>query len=82
MLSRRARRELRERYESLGPFVLKADLERRLKPILARKAETIRRPQGPLSSMGGLTPKVNSQANTEARVNHACLLRLLGVIHP
>jgi len=34
VLGRRARRELRERYESLDPFVLKREVERRLKPIL------------------------------------------------
>ena len=46
VLGRRARRELRERYESLDPFVLKAEVERRLKPILAAPAETVRRPAG------------------------------------
>ena len=39
VLGRRPRRELRERYESLDPFVLKAEVERRLKPILAEAAE-------------------------------------------
>lgn len=34
VLGRRARKQLRERYESLDPFVLKGQLERRLKPIL------------------------------------------------
>jgi len=33
-LQRKARRELRDRYESLDPFVLAAEVERRLKPIL------------------------------------------------
>ena len=33
-LQRKARRELRDRYESLDPFVLAAQVERRLKPIL------------------------------------------------
>jgi len=37
---------LRERYESLDPFVLKAEVERRLKPILAGAAEVAHRPQG------------------------------------
>ena len=46
VLGRRARRELRERYESLDPFVLKTDVERRLKPILNGVAEMTRRPQG------------------------------------
>jgi len=46
VLDRRARRQLRERYESLDPFVLKAEVERRLKPILAEAAETVRRPAG------------------------------------
>lgn len=46
VLGRRARRELRERYESLDPFVLKAEVERRLKPILAGAAEVAHRPQG------------------------------------
>lgn len=35
VLNRKARAELRDRYESLDPFVLKGQLERRLKPILA-----------------------------------------------
>jgi hypothetical protein len=46
VLGRRARRELRERYESLDPFALKADVERRLKPILTGAAEVARRPAG------------------------------------
>ena len=45
MLGRKARRELRERYEGLDPFVLKADVERRLKPILLA-AEIAPRPAG------------------------------------
>jgi hypothetical protein len=45
VLSRRARQELRERYESLDPFNLKAELERRLRPIL-RVAEEALRPAG------------------------------------
>ena len=32
---RQARRQLRDRYERLDPFALQAELERRLKPILA-----------------------------------------------
>ena len=40
---RRARRELRERYESLDPFALKQELERGLKPILARAVDERRR---------------------------------------
>ncbi len=39
VLGRRGRRELRGRYESLDPFVLKAEVERRLQPILAGAAE-------------------------------------------
>jgi hypothetical protein len=46
VLGRRARRELRERYESLDPFVLKREVERRLKPILTGTAEVVRRPAG------------------------------------
>ncbi len=46
VLGRRARRKLRERYENLDPFVLKADVERRLKPILAEAVEIGRRPAG------------------------------------
>jgi hypothetical protein len=34
-LGRKARRELRDRYESLDPFALQAELERQLQPILA-----------------------------------------------
>ena len=34
VLGRKERQELRERYESLDPFRLKEELERRLKPIL------------------------------------------------
>ena len=33
-LTGQARRELRDRYEALDPFVLAAEVERRLKPIL------------------------------------------------
>ena len=46
VLERRPRQELRERYESLDPFVLKAEVERRLKPILAETAAIVRRPAG------------------------------------
>jgi hypothetical protein len=35
VLGRTARRQLRERYESLDPFALKREVERRLRPILA-----------------------------------------------
>ncbi len=73
VLGRRARRELRERYESLDPFVLKADVERRLQPILAAAAEVAPRPrQG-----GDWPPPACSPPNTETRVNHASVLRLL-----
>lgn len=43
-LGRAQRRELRDRYESPDPFELKAELERRLKPILAAAVDT--RPSG------------------------------------
>ena len=46
---RQARRDLRERYESLDPFALQAELERRLKPLLAGAAEIARRPAGRLT---------------------------------
>jgi hypothetical protein len=46
VLGRRARRELRERYESLDPFVLKREVERQLKPILNGAAEVAVRPAG------------------------------------
>ena len=46
VLGRRARRELRERYESLDPFVLQAEVERRLQPILTGATEVARRPAG------------------------------------
>ena len=74
-LGRRARRELRERYESLDPFVLKAEVERRLQPVLTGAAEVARRTLPPQA--GGLTPRVCLTANAETRVNHACLRRLL-----
>lgn len=45
VLGQKARRQLRDRYESLDPFVLKTELERRLKPILAA-AEVLSRPAG------------------------------------
>ncbi len=45
VLGPKARRQLRERYEGLDSFVLKAELERRLKPILAA-AEVLPRPAG------------------------------------
>jgi hypothetical protein len=38
VLNRQGRRALREGYESLDPFALKAELERGLKPILASSA--------------------------------------------
>jgi len=38
VLGRKARRDLRDRYESLDPFALQVELERRLKPILAAAA--------------------------------------------
>ena len=44
-LSGRERRQLRERYESLDPFQLKQEVERRLKKILAG-AEIVPRPSG------------------------------------
>ena len=43
-LGRPARRQLRERYESLDPFALKLELERRLGPILTGAAESAGRP--------------------------------------
>lgn len=46
VLGRRERRELRERYESLDPFVLKSEVERRLKPILAGAVDNVCRPAG------------------------------------
>jgi hypothetical protein len=45
VLSRKQRNDLRERFESLDPFELKAQVERRLKPILAKAAVT-RSPSG------------------------------------
>ena len=44
VLGRPARRQLRERYESLDPFALKFELERRLQPILAGAAAVAPRP--------------------------------------
>jgi len=38
-LTSQARRQLRERYEALDPFVLAAEVERRLKPILGAAVE-------------------------------------------
>ena len=55
VLDREARRELRDRYESLDPFALQAELERRLKPILAGAAQIARRPAGGSPKRGGLT---------------------------
>jgi hypothetical protein len=46
VLGRRARRELRDRYESLDPFVLKREVERQLQPILSGAVEVARRPAG------------------------------------
>jgi hypothetical protein len=56
VLDRRQRRELRERYESLDPFELKRELERRLKPILAGAVDERRRPAGGSASPLGLRP--------------------------
>ncbi len=44
-LPRRQRRELRDRFESLDPFALKQDVEKRLKKILGG-AQVARRPKG------------------------------------
>jgi hypothetical protein len=44
-LPRQKRRELRDRFESLDPFALKQDVEKRLKKILGRAA-VARRPSG------------------------------------
>jgi hypothetical protein len=44
-LPRRQRRDLRDRFESLDPFALKADVEKRLKKILSG-AEVAARPKG------------------------------------
>lgn len=44
-LSRKKRRELRDRFESLDPFALKHDVEKRLKKILGG-AEVASRPSG------------------------------------
>lgn len=44
-LPRKTRRELRDRFESLDPFALKQDVEKRLKRILGG-AELARRPSG------------------------------------
>jgi len=58
VLGRQARRELRDRYESLDPFRLKAQLEAGLRPIL-RAAEVASRPAGgcaPGGSAGALPP--------------------------
>ena len=56
VLGRQARRELRDRYESLDPFALQAELERRLQPILAGAAEIAQRPAGGSAPpAGGLT---------------------------
>lgn len=44
-LSRRQRQELRDRFESLDPFALKQEVERRLRPILAA-AQSAPRPSG------------------------------------
>ena len=52
LVGRQARRELRDRYESLDPFALQAELERRLKPILAGAAQIAHRPQGAPTKRG------------------------------
>lgn len=56
VLSRQARRALRDRYESLDPFALKAELERGLKPILASAVDERRRPAGGSAAPSGLRP--------------------------
>ena len=56
VLNRQGRRALRERYESLDPFALKAELERGLKPILARAMDDRRRPAGASAAPSGLRP--------------------------
>ncbi|MGO8930022.1 MAG: hypothetical protein ACLQU3_24405 [Limisphaerales bacterium] len=54
-LPTKARRELRDRYESLDPFVLAAEVERRLKPILGSGAGRIS--SGPPASPAGSQQK-------------------------
>jgi hypothetical protein len=51
-LSRQARAQLRDRYESLDPFALKQEVEKRLKKILAA-AEDAARPSGGSAPRGG-----------------------------
>jgi len=57
VLGRRARGQLRERCESVAPFVLKAGVERRLKPIRAEAAAIVRRPAGTPPPAGGIDPQ-------------------------
>jgi hypothetical protein len=56
VLNRLERRTLRERYESLDPFALKADLERGLRPILAGALDPARPPAGASTAPLGLRP--------------------------
>jgi len=55
-LNRRQRRALRDRYESLDPFALKQELERRLRPILARAVDARRGPADGSAPPAGLRP--------------------------
>lgn len=56
VLNRQGRRQLRERYESLDPFALKAELERGLKPILASAVDNRKRFAGGSAPPVGLAP--------------------------
>jgi len=56
VLNRQGRRELRARFESLDPFALKAELERALKPILARAVDHRLRSAGGSAAPSGLRP--------------------------
>jgi hypothetical protein len=49
-VSRQQRQELRERFARLDPFALKAEAERRSKPILAKAVV-------PRSPLGGPVPR-------------------------
>jgi hypothetical protein len=73
VLGRRARQELRDRYESLDPFVLKAEVERRLKPILGGAAGVTRGPAGgcaPLHRPQGLPPPGEIDTQSKLPIEH------------
>lgn len=72
-LTKGQRRNLRERYESLDPFALRQEVERRLKPILARSLPST--PAGGGVPHGGLTPACSTPPPADAKLDSKSKLK-------